>query len=98
MEAFEALQLLKSAYQNAHIGTHLEAEKHATNLSDIFKTNGDVKVGALWKGKGCKNEFDSWLLIFIVSLVHYYIFSNQYVQFRFEPTLNLNRTLLNLNQ
>ena len=61
VDAFEALQLLKSAYQNAHIGTHLEAEKHSINLSDIFKMNGDVKVGALWKGKGCsKSEFD-WL-------------------------------------
>ena len=60
VEAFEALQLLKSAYRNAHIGAHLEAEKHVINLSDIFKTNGNVKVGALWKGKGGESEFD-WL-------------------------------------
>ena len=26
----------------------------------IFKTNSDVKVGALWKGKGRKSEFE-WL-------------------------------------
>jgi hypothetical protein len=63
VEAFEALQLLKSAYRNDHIGAHLEAEKHAINLSDIFQTNGDssdVKTGALWKGKGHESEFD-WL-------------------------------------
>lgn len=60
VEAFEALQLLKSAYRNAHIGAHLEAEKHAINLSDIFKTNGDVKMDALWKGKGRESELD-WL-------------------------------------
>ena len=58
VEAFEALQLLKSAYRNDHIGAHLEAEQHAINLSDIFKTNGDVKVGALWKGKGHESEFE----------------------------------------
>ena len=58
VEAFEALQLLKSAYQNDHIGAHLEAEQHVINLSDIFKTNGDVKVGALWKGKGRESEFE----------------------------------------
>jgi hypothetical protein len=64
VESFEALQLLtgKSAYRNAHIqvGAHLEAEQHhdAINLSDIFKTNGDVKVGALWKGKGRESEFE----------------------------------------
>ena len=59
VEAFEALQLLKSAYRNAYIGAHLEAEKHA-NLSDILKMNGDVKLGAFWKGKDCEHEFD-WL-------------------------------------
>ena len=59
VEAFKALPLLKSAYRNAHSGTHLEAEKHA-NLSDILKTNCDVKLGALWKGKDREHEFD-WL-------------------------------------
>ena len=58
VEAFEALQLLKSAYQNDHIGAHSEAKQHVINLSDIFKTNGDVKGGALWKGKGRESEFE----------------------------------------
>jgi hypothetical protein len=42
------------------VGAHLEAEKHAINLSDIFKTNDDAKAGMLWKGKGRESEFD-WL-------------------------------------
>ena len=42
-EAFEALQLLKSTYQNEHVGAHLEAQKHTIHLSDVFQTNGDVK-------------------------------------------------------
>lgn len=52
------LQLLKNAYQNTHIGAYLEAEKYVINFSDIFKTNGHVKVGALWKGKDCEGEFN----------------------------------------
>ena len=63
VEAFEALQLLKSAYRNAHIGAHLEAEKHVINISDTFKTTNDevkVPMGALWKGKGRESDFD-WL-------------------------------------
>ena len=42
-KAFEALQLLKSTYQNEHVGAHLEAQKHTIHLLDVFQTNGDVK-------------------------------------------------------
>ena len=43
-EAFEALQVLKSAYRNGHVGAHLEAQKHTIHLLDVFQTNGDVKL------------------------------------------------------
>jgi hypothetical protein len=55
VEALEALQLMKSAYQNGHIGAAVEAETH-TILSDIFETNGDMKKDATWKGKGWETE------------------------------------------
>ncbi|KIL54454.1 hypothetical protein M378DRAFT_92506 [Amanita muscaria Koide BX008] len=52
VEAFEALQLLKSAYRNGHVGADSEAERHAISLSDIFTTNSDVTM----PGYGCSME------------------------------------------
>ena len=52
IEAFKALQLLKSAYRNNHIGAVVEAETHAISLLDSFETNSDMKTDATWKGKG----------------------------------------------
>jgi len=60
VKVFKSLQLLKSAYQNGHIGAHLEVEKHTIHLSDIFGTNGDVELGSSWKGKGRETDLD-WL-------------------------------------
>ncbi len=56
VEVFEALQLLKSAYRNGHIGADFEAQTHAINLSDIFTTNSDTTVGTAWKGKGQEDQ------------------------------------------
>jgi len=60
VEVFESLQLLKSAYRNGHVGAQLEAEKHTISISDIFGTNGDVRLGSSesWKGKGRESELD----------------------------------------
>ena len=71
VKVFESLQLLKSAYQNGHIGAHLEAEKHTIHLSDIFGTNGDV--GSSWKGKGCETDLN-WLDSIFFKIL--YSFSN----------------------
>jgi hypothetical protein len=56
VDVFEALQLLKSAYRNGHVGANSEAQRHAINLSDIFSTNSDVTMGAVWKGKGREEQ------------------------------------------
>ena len=59
-DTFQALQLLKGAYQNGHISAHSEAQKHAVNLSDAFKTNGNGELDMVWKGKG-KETNSEWL-------------------------------------
>ena len=56
VEVFEALQLLKSAYRNGHVGADSEAQLHAINLSDIFTTNSDVIMGTGWKRKGQEDQ------------------------------------------
>ena len=52
-KAFEALQLLKSAYCNRHIAADKEAHKHSISIIDFTKSNKDVPAGPKWKGKGC---------------------------------------------
>ncbi|KAF5371872.1 hypothetical protein D9615_009521 [Tricholomella constricta] len=42
VEAFEALQLLKSAYQNGHINVGTEAEKHLETLWNCIDEDSDV--------------------------------------------------------
>ena len=51
-KAFEALQLLKSAYCNGHLATDKEAQKHSLSLIDFSKTDDDELAGPKWKGKG----------------------------------------------
>ena len=61
VEAFEALQLLKSAYWNGHIGAAVEAETHAITFSDTLETNSDMKMDVAWKGKGQETIFSKAL-------------------------------------
>ena len=51
-EAFEALQLLKSAYHNRHLAADKEAQKHSLSLIDFSETDDDEPAGPKWKGKG----------------------------------------------
>ena len=44
-EAFEALQLLKSAYHNGHLATDKEAQKHSLSLIDFSETDDDEPAG-----------------------------------------------------
>lgn len=46
-DAFEALQLLKSAYRSGHIGASDQARKHALTLFETF----GIPTDALRKGK-----------------------------------------------
>ena len=61
VEAFKALQLLKSAYWNGRIGAAVEAETHAITFSDILETNSDMKMDLAWKGKGQETIFSKAL-------------------------------------
>ena len=52
-EAFEGLQLLKSAYRNRHFSADNEAHKHSLSLIGTELADDDVPAGPKWKGKGC---------------------------------------------
>ena len=41
-EAFEALQLLKSAYCNGHIAAGKEAQKHSLSVLSLIESDDDV--------------------------------------------------------
>ena len=51
-EAFEALQLLKSAYRNGHLAADKEAHKHSLSVLDLIESDDDVPADPRWKGKG----------------------------------------------
>ena len=57
-EAFEALQLLKSAYHNGHLAADKEAHKHYISVIDFTKSVEAVPAGSKWKGKGCESQID----------------------------------------
>jgi len=57
-EAFEALQLLKSAYRNGHLAADKEADKHSLFLIDFTESHEDVPAGPKWKGKGRASDMD----------------------------------------
>ena len=51
-EAFEGLQLLKSAYRNGHFSADNEAHKHSLSLIGTELADDNVPAGPKWKGKG----------------------------------------------
>ncbi|KAF8803459.1 hypothetical protein BYT27DRAFT_7214752 [Phlegmacium glaucopus] len=51
-KAFEALQLLKSAYRNGHLAVDKEAHNHLLSLIGLTESDDDVLAGPEWKGKG----------------------------------------------
>jgi hAT family C-terminal dimerisation region len=51
-DAFEALQLLKSAYRNGHLAADKEAHEHSLSIRDLFDSDDDEPVDPRWKGKG----------------------------------------------
>jgi hypothetical protein len=63
-EAFEALQLLKSAYRNGHLAADKEAHKRSLSFLDFTESDDDVPqaAGPKWKGKGrASDSMDSML-------------------------------------
>ena len=57
-EAFEALQLLKSAYRKGHLAAEKEAHKHSLSLIGLTESDNDVPAGLKWKGKGRASDMD----------------------------------------
>ena len=57
-EAFEGLQLLKSAYRNGHFSADNEAHKHSLYLSGTELADDDVPAGLKWKGKARESDID----------------------------------------
>jgi hypothetical protein len=61
-EAFQTLQLLKSAYRNGHhdLAANKEAHKHSLTFKDfnVLESDGDVLGDPKWKGKGCASDMD----------------------------------------
>ena len=51
-EAFEALQLLKSAYRNGHLAANKEAHKHYLSIVDHVESDDDASADPKWKGEG----------------------------------------------
>jgi hypothetical protein len=57
--AFEALQLLKSAYRNGHLAAEKEAHNHALTFVDLFDSDSDICVDPKWKGKDHEVNFEA---------------------------------------
>jgi len=57
-EAFEALQLLKSAYRNGHLAADKEAHEHSLSLINFTESDDNEPAGPKWKGKGRASDMD----------------------------------------
>ena len=57
-KAFEALQLLKSAYCNGHLAANKEAQEHVESIFELLDDDNEPRLSPKWKGKGKQVDFD----------------------------------------
>jgi len=57
-KAFEALQLLKSAYRNGHLAAEKEPQKHIESVLELLDDEDKPSLSPRWKGKGKQVDFE----------------------------------------